>query len=161
MKMTQVQKIQSKIGYEFVNPNLLNQAFTRKSYAEEHKNVQSNVVLEFYGDKAMELIVMKKMCKAFGRIEEDDFYHSTKEKDALHVVREKNVCGVNLAEKIKNLGWYEYLQMGKGEILQKANKESSVQENLFEAIIGAVAIDSDWNMDALDKAVSSMLELEL
>lgn len=39
-----------------------------------------------------------------------------------------------------------------------ANEEYSVREDLFEAILGAIAIDSNWNLDALQSAVEIMLE---
>ena len=43
-----MKSIQERIGYVFKNPDLLKQAFTRKSYTEEHKNALHNEVLEFY-----------------------------------------------------------------------------------------------------------------
>ena len=53
----QNQTIQSKIGYHFSNIQLLCQAFTRKSYAEENPRAQHNEVLEFYGDKVLEYAI--------------------------------------------------------------------------------------------------------
>lgn len=41
--------------------------------------------------------------------------------------------------------------MGKGDIQNNINQEDSVKEDLFEAIIGAVAIDSGWNLKDLQK----------
>ena len=64
----QNQTIQSKIGYHFSNIQLLCQAFTRKSYAEENPQAQHNEVLEFYGDKALDFVVMKTMSKFYGII---------------------------------------------------------------------------------------------
>ena len=50
--------IENQIGYPFQNKDLLRQAFTRRSYSQEH-NVADNEVLEFYGDKVLELVVGK------------------------------------------------------------------------------------------------------
>lgn len=47
--------------------------------------------------------------------------------------------------------------MGKGDIQNNINQEDSVKEDLFEAIIGAVAIDSGWNLKDLQKVVEVML----
>ena len=50
--------IQEQLEYEFDEPKLLRQAFTRKSYSEEHTGAYHNEVLEFSGDKALEFITM-------------------------------------------------------------------------------------------------------
>ena len=55
------------------------------------------------------------------------------------------------------LGFSEHLIMGKGDIQNNINQEDSVKEDLFEAIIGAVAIDSGWNLKDLQKVVEAML----
>lgn len=48
--------------------------------------------------------------------------------------------------------------MGNGDIQNNINKAISVKEDLFEAIIGAVALDSDWNTEALQDVVEIMLD---
>ena len=58
MKQNDLMFIQSQIGYEFNNLNLLQQAFTRRSYSEENGG-ENNEVLEFIGDKVLDLIVTK------------------------------------------------------------------------------------------------------
>ena len=50
--------IQSQIGYTFNNLDLLQQAFTRRSYSEENGG-ENNEVLEFIGDKVLDLFVVK------------------------------------------------------------------------------------------------------
>ena len=50
--------IQSQIGYEFKNLDLLQQAFTRRSYSEENGG-ENNEVLEFIGDKVLDLFAVK------------------------------------------------------------------------------------------------------
>ena len=46
--------VQGQIGYDFKNIDLLNQAFTRRSYSEENGG-ENNEVLEFIGDKVLDL----------------------------------------------------------------------------------------------------------
>ena len=50
-----LRKIQDRIGYEFKNFDLLEQAFVRKSYARE-KGGEHNEILEFIGDKVLDMI---------------------------------------------------------------------------------------------------------
>ena len=63
-------KIEKTIGYEFKNKDLLQQAFVRKSYSEEHGG-QNNEVLEFIGDKALDFAVVRIMMERFEIITED------------------------------------------------------------------------------------------
>ena len=58
--MSDFSKIEQTIGYTFENKDLLQQAFVRKSYSEEHGG-QNNEVLEFIGDKALEFAVVRIM----------------------------------------------------------------------------------------------------
>ena len=62
-----------------------------------------------------------------------------------------------LAHRIDFLELNKYLLMGKGDINKNEQNQDSVKEDLFEAIIGAVAIDSEYDMDKLYDVVISML----
>lgn len=59
--------VQNQIGYEFSNSDLLQQAFIRRSYANENGG-QDNEVLEFIGDKVLDYVVVKILCSRFGRM---------------------------------------------------------------------------------------------
>ena len=56
-----LQEVQDELDYSFDNPQLLKQAFVRKSYSAEHPGTYNNEVLEFYGDRVLEFVVMKKL----------------------------------------------------------------------------------------------------
>ena len=62
------------------------------------------------------------------------------------------------ASRIRILGFQYELIMGKSDSDQNVHERDSVQEDLFEAIIGAVALDSNWNIDALTTVIDLMLE---
>ena len=49
--------LQNKIGYQFKNPALLNEALTHSSYANEHKSqhIKYNERLEFLGDSVLSI----------------------------------------------------------------------------------------------------------
>ena len=151
--------IQEQLEYEFDEPKLLKQAFTRRSYAEEHKGVPYNEVLEFYGDKALEFVVMKRLSSQFGETNAYGQYVSQKAEGELTDFKKNLVCKQMLAHRIDELRFAEYLLMGNGDIIQEAQHRESVKEDLFEAIVGAVAIDCNWNVDVLEMVVDKMLDM--
>ena len=152
--------IQEQLEYEFDEPKLLRQAFTRKSYSEEHNGAYHNEVLEFYGDKALEFIVMKKLSEYFGETTQNGKYASQKTEGQLTEIKKKLVCRKMLAHRIDVLDFADCLLMGKGDEAQNAQDQESVKEDLFEAIIGAVAIDCGWNVVVLEEVVDRMLDVE-
>lgn len=165
MKQNDLIFIQSQIGYEFKNLDLLQQAFIRRSYSEENGG-ENNEVLEFVGDKVLDLFVVKFLIEKHGyllseqnEVEFDEFA-CEKTEAQLTEIKKLLVQKKTLANRIDDLGLADYLLMGKGDILQNVNEENSVKEDLFEAILGAIAIDSNWDMDTLENAVGIMLAPE-
>lgn len=155
-----LEQVQEQIDYWFQEPKLLRQAFTRKSYAEEHPGTQDNEVLEFYGDKALEFVVMKKMSAFYGCLSNNGKYVSEKSEGQLTGIKKKLVDKSMLAHRIERLGFYDYLIMGKGDINQNAQNDDSVREDLFEAIVGAVAIDCEWDAEKIEEVVDLMLDID-
>ena len=47
--------------------------------------------------------------------------------------------------------------MGESDVQQQIWKQDSVKEDLFEAIVGAVTLDSQWNFDEIEDTVKIML----
>lgn len=166
--------IENQIGYPFTNRELLKQAFTRRSYSEEHGG-ENNEVLEFYGDKVLEFIVGKLFSERFGKIQEynrqqtrndilivNSFepkgeYHSDYNEGKLTEFRKLLVSRQTLAQRIYDLDLEPYLQLGKGDEKNGVRDKDSVKEDLFEAILGAVAIDSKWDIKKMQDAVEVML----
>ena len=54
-----MEEFQKIIGYEFKNKELLTEALTHSSYANEHKNkkIKCNERLEFLGDAVLSIVV--------------------------------------------------------------------------------------------------------
>lgn len=163
-------QIQSTIDYYFKNEDLLQQAFVRRSYSEENGG-QNNEVLEFIGDKALDLVVINLMMKKFGVITEDKAWDEFKLKNPKYFktkldegkftnIKKDLVEKKALATAMDNLGFHSQLIMGKGDIKKNVQNEDSVKEDLFEAIIGAVALDCNYNMDILVKVVSNMIDFD-
>lgn len=175
--------VQEQIGYEFKNLDLLKQAFTRRSYTEENGG-ENNEVLEFIGDKALDYVVVKLLIEKFGhstivdtvgsikmsfsekelRLNKtnhqkmiDGFFHCDYNEDDLSIAKSRMVSKKALASRMDELGFSKHLIMGKGDIQNDINEEDSVKEDLFEAIIGAVVVDSNWNQKAIQSVVEAML----
>ena len=161
--------IQGQIGYVFKNSDLLQQAFVRRSYSKENDG-EDNEVLEFIGDKALDLVIVKLLAEKYGSYAEDyDDYNPREDcnefvsdlsEGKLTEIKKKLVCREMLASRIRMFGFQYELIMGKSDVDQKVLEQDSVQEDLFEAIIGAVALDSKWDLNALTNVVDLMLDPE-
>lgn len=175
--------IQGQIGYEFKNLDLLKQAFTRRSYTAENGG-ENNEVLEFIGDKALDFCVTKLLIQKYGHFANGDPVDGTKpsvwklsaweqenntctpevnsftcdrSEDELSKIKSRMVSKRPLARRMDELGFSEFLIMGRGDIQNHINEEDSVKEDLFEAIIGAVALDSGWDHKTIQSVVEAML----
>lgn len=152
--------VQGQIGYEFKNLDLLKQAFTRRSYTAENGG-ENNEVLEFIGDKALEFAVVKFLVQNYGHLlssdSVEDSFSCDFDENELSKIKSRMVCKKSLARRMDELGFSEHLIMGKGDIQNNINKEDSVKEDLFEAIIGAVVLDSGWNQGIIQSVIEVML----
>ncbi len=154
--------IQESIGYTFRNPKLLTQALTRKSYTAENGG-EDNEVLEFIGDKALDLAVIRMMVANFGIGEEKRFSKhtgslQTKSREGfLTETKSRLVQKKALSKAMDRLGFHRFLIMGAGDMQQNIQEQPSVKEDLFEAIIGAVTLDCGWNSDTVLSVVTRML----
>lgn len=162
--------VQNQIGYEFKNQKLLKQAFVRKSYSEENGG-ENNEVLEFVGDTVLSASVMRYLTTKYGndlhiqekipagfRVpQEPEEFHSEKTEGELTRIKQKLVEKKTLAMRIDELGFTEFLIMGKGDIEQNMAEQPSVKEDLFEAILGAVALDTNYDYEIIQNVAEVML----
>lgn len=166
MKKDDYTFIQDQIAYNFKNLDLLQQAFIRRSYSKENGG-EDNEVLEFIGDKVLDFIIVKFLtekygyflsdCDDFDAREDFDEFVTEYHEDKLTEFKKKLVEKKTLAGRIDMLGLAEYLIMGKGDIKNHVYEEASVKEDLFEAILGAVALDCQWDISELQDVVDIML----
>ena len=165
MTKNELNYVQVHIDYHFKNPDLLEQAFTRSSYAEESGG-GDNEILEFIGDKALDFVVVKYLAERWGGYVEpselskgiQNHYYNELDEGELTEIKAKLVQKKTLSRRIEYLGFEDFLMMGKSDTKQGINHTASVKEDLFEAIIGAVTLDSNWNLDAISHVVENMLE---
>ncbi len=159
MNNNDVKKIENVIGYTFKNKLLLQQAFIRKSYAKEHGG-EHNEVLEFIGDKVLDVKIVELLSYKYGSINSEQEYMNSFNEGKLTDLKRRLVEKKMLASRIDSLGLAKYLIMGNGDVEQGIKDSSSVKEDLFEAILGAVAIDSNFNYEKLDEVIKLMLDPE-
>lgn len=171
-------RVENQIDYKFENKSLLQQAFVRSSYTAE-KGGWDNEVLEFIGDKVIDFVVTKMLADKYCHMTmsheylqkrkwqtpmikpEPNLLHSDKDEGELTEIRKALVQRNNLARRIDEFDFSKYLTMSQGDIDNRVYEKASVKEDLFEAIVGAVAIDSGWDMNALFRVVDHMLEPDL
>ena len=161
--------IQNQICYNFKNTDLLQQAFVRRSYAKE-KGGEDNEVLEFIGDKVLDFIVVKLLAEEYGYMTSDCEDYDTNEdwnefcceyrEGKLTEIKKHLVEKEMLAHRIDMLGLADYLIVGKSDEQNNIREQASVKEDLFEAIIGAIALDCKWNIEKLQDAVKGMLNFD-
>lgn len=162
--------VQNHIDYRFKNTDLLEQAFIRRSYSEENGGAD-NELLEFIGDKALDLVVVKQLSDKYGYFAHDDeddtlmdwpnHYMNEYDEGELTEFKAKLVQKATLADRIDYLGFADLLVMNKSDKKAQVYNQASVKEDLFEAIVGAVVLDCDWNMDIVAHVVEIMLEPEV
>jgi ribonuclease-3 len=131
-----IQTLQKTIKYEFKNHDLLIQAVSHRSYyIDSEQQLYSNERLEFLGDAVLELIATEFLYTKFKKENEGNL----SQKKAILVSRK--VLG-----KISNeLGLGEFLILNKGEEKTGGRTRLSNLANLFEAILGAIYLDSGFN----------------
>lgn len=156
-EMLYIQKtLVDKVGYV---PNNWWQAFTRKSYAVQWGG-RDNEELEYIGDSLLKTYVVKILTDRFGGYDVDyNFrYHLTLQK--FDQIIKHLISNENLARIIDEWDFAQFLIVGKSDIQNKVDEQVKVKADLFEAILGAVAVQKKFDQDILEKAVYNMLSME-
>ena len=166
-----IDDVQRKCSYYFKNTDLLLQAFTRKSYSAEFGG-ENNEVLEFLGDRVLDFYVTKVIAERYGFFKsQTDYYNQEEDNDEYCIKAHRNeqdftelkkeiVSNANLARRIEELGFKTMMYLGQSDIDNKVWNQEKVKADLFEAILGAIAIDTDWNPDELQNSVEFMLQID-
>ena len=124
--------LEEKLGYEFRDPALLENALTHSSCANESRGrLQSNERLEFLGDSILGMVVADHLYRNHPDLPEGEL---TRTRAAL-------VCEDRLVEVAEALRLGEYLHLGKGEEAGGGRKRPSIQADAVEAVLAAVYLD--------------------
>ena len=129
-----LEKLQKMIQYQWKDPNLLKQALCHKSYTKENPKQPHNEKLEFLGDAVLELVITDLLMKTF----EKDNEGSLSRKRA-SIVNEERLCHLAVEKSLDS-----FLFIGKNEIKNELQKNPRILASAFEAIVGAIYKDSDF-----------------
>ena len=134
--MSELKKFQSIIGYQFNNEELLKQALTHSSYANEKhlKKLSDNERLEFLGDAVLELTSSEFLFAHYPELTEGE----------LTKLRASIVCEPTLAMCTEAIHLGHFLFLGKGEDQTGGRKRKSVLSDALEAVIGAIYLDGGF-----------------
>jgi ribonuclease-3 len=124
-----MEKLQKNLSYQFSDIELLNKALTHRSVSK-HNNER----LEFLGDSVLGSIISEELYSRHSRIDEGQ----------LSRLRSHLVRGNTLANLAKKLNISENLKLGQGELKSGGFRRESILADTFEAILGAVFLDSDY-----------------
>ncbi|MCH9630208.1 MAG: Ribonuclease 3 [Chlamydiia bacterium] len=144
-------EIEKRLGYTFKDKSLLKLAFTHRSFVNENKEstVNHNERLEFLGDAILGLMVSEYLYKTLPESKEGD----------LSFLRANLVEASSCYQFLQMMKINEFLLMGKGEMMNQGKGRDTILADLFEAIIGAIYIDS--GMDKAKEFFFSNFETKL
>lgn len=128
-----LKELQEKIGYQFKNTELLKQALTHSSFANEQKinKLKNYERLEFLGDAVLELVSSEFLFKENSNMPEGQ----------LTKLRASMVCEPSLAYCARDINLGSYILLGKGEEATGGRKRDSITSDVMEAVIGAIYLD--------------------
>ena len=138
--------LETKLGYQFQNPKLLDHALTHSSYANEHHlgSISSNERLEFLGDSVLGMIVADHLYRTFPDLPEGD----------LTRIRANLVCEGSLVLVAKEWDLGRYLKLGKGENACGGRSRPSILADAVEAVLGQCSWTADSPMIGTSSSAS-------
>jgi ribonuclease-3 len=125
--------IQNLLEYKFKNLELLKIALTHRSYASERGLEYCNERMEFLGDSVLSAVV--------------SLYLYTKYKDnegKLSQIKAQIVSAKGLSSWAKKIKLDRFIFISKSEELNCARQRESLLCDSFEAVIGAMFLDSNF-----------------
>lgn len=130
-----MKSFEERIKYKFRNSLLLAEALTHPSLGHEtHRRHFDNQRLEFLGDAVLQLIFTEHLYAIFPHYSEGQ----------LTKLRARMVSRDGLQLHASKLTLGDFLLMGKGEELSGGRLRPSTLADAFEALIGAIYLDSDF-----------------
>ena len=140
--------LQQRLGYGFRDRTLLRRAFCHRSYVNEHpgEGLEDNERLEYLGDAVLDVLVGREQVVSSPALREGE----------LTRIRAEVVAEESLARLAATLRLGDCLLLGRGELRSGGREKPSLLADTFEALLGAVFLDSN-----LEKAAEVFLPLFL
>ncbi len=143
-----IEKLKSKINYNFKDKALLREALTHRTYAVENSLPYDNQRLEFLGDAVLEIILSERLFQLYPDAQEGEL---TKMRSAMVNKR-------SLAKLAQNIELGAFMITGRGEKENGGCERASTLSDLFEALIGAFYLDA--GLDVVRKFVLEIVKNE-
>ena len=139
-RLSEIRKFAEENDIPVRNAELLNTALTHTSYANEHKNetIHDNERLEFLGDAVLDLVVGEYLFLRFPQWPEGELTRA----------KASAVCKPACAECAAKFHIGDYMRLGKGEEASGGRTRISILGDAFEAVIGAIYLDNDYDVAA-------------
>ena len=146
-----IKDLEVVLGYRFQNIQLLQNALTHSSYANErwHNSLLSNERLEFLGDSVLGMLVAEYLYHNFPNRPEGE----------LTRMRADMVCEQTLAAAANRIGLGSHLLLGHGEEQGGGRKRNSILADAMESVIAACFLDG--GMEAALKVVQQFILVEV
>ena len=146
-----IKDLEAAIGYRFRNIQLLQNALTHSSYANErwHNSLLSNERLEFLGDSVLGMLVAEYLYRNFPDRPEGE----------LTRMRADMVCETTLAAAANRIGLGEHLLLGHGEERFGGRSRNSILADAMESVIAASFLDG--GIEAALKIVQQFILVEV
>lgn len=116
-----------RLGHEFRNPRLAEQALTHRSFSADH-----NERLEFLGDSILNFVIAEALYERFPAAPEGE----------LSRMRARLVKGETLADIARGFQLGDSLNLGSGEMKSGGHRRESILADAMEALIGAIYLDA-------------------
>lgn len=126
-----------QLGVE-LSPQLLELAFTHRSFAYETGITTTNERLEFLGDAVLGLVVTEELYLKYPDLDES----------RLSPLRSGIVNMRALADIARSLELGKYIRLGKGEEVTNGRDKNSLLADALEALIGAIYLERGFSQSA-------------
>lgn len=130
---SRIKELEDRIGYRFQEKDLIREALTHSSYANERsiRKINCNERLEFLGDAVLEQTSSIYLFQQYPKAAEGQ----------LSKIRASLVCESALAAVAEKIGLGDFIFLGKGEKANGGGRKPSVVSDAVEALIGALYLD--------------------
>lgn len=131
-----IEKLEAQIDYVFRDKDLIRQALTHSSYANERKinKIEDYERIEFLGDAVLELVSSEYLYERQKSMSEGQLTRT----------RAAMVCEPSLASCARDIGLDGYILLGKGEEMTGGRSRDSIVSDVMEALIGAIYLDGGF-----------------
>ena len=139
------------VDYRFTDEQLLEEALTHRS-----RGANNYERLEFLGDSVLNLVVTARLYELKPDAQEGD----------LSRMRARLVRGATLSDIAAGIGLGQQLILGEGELKSGGFRRASILADAFEALLGAIFLDSDYAscrkviLDFFDPLIEGLPDVE-